>query len=77
MSVSRIRCPMVDPADVAIVGAGPYGLSIAAHLHDRGIRYRIIGSPMQFWVSHMPDGMQLKSEGFAISAHSMGFPMPT
>jgi thioredoxin reductase len=56
---------MVDPADVAIVGAGPYGLSIAAHLHDRGIRYRIIGSPMQFWVSHMPDGMQLKSEGFA------------
>ena len=56
---------MVNTTDVAIVGAGPYGLSIAAHLQKRGIRYRIIGRPMQFWISQMPDGMQLKSEGFA------------
>jgi thioredoxin reductase len=56
---------MSNSTDVAIVGAGPYGLSIAAHLQERGIRYRVIGRPMQFWISQMPDGMQLKSEGFA------------
>ena len=56
---------MSSPTDVVIVGAGPYGLSIAAHLQECGIRYRIIGRPMQFWISQMPDGMQLKSEGFA------------
>ena len=56
---------MWNPTDVAIVGAGPYGLSLAAHLQEHGIRYRVIGRPMQFWISQMPDGMQLKSEGFA------------
>jgi hypothetical protein len=34
---------------VAIVGAGPYGLSIAAHLSARKIDYRIFGQPMLFW----------------------------
>ena len=56
---------MSNPSDVVIVGAGPYGLSIAAHLQECGIRYRIVGRPMQFWICQMPDGMQLKSEGFA------------
>ncbi|MCU1299900.1 MAG: Pyridine nucleotide-disulfide oxidoreductase, partial [Candidatus Sulfotelmatobacter sp.] len=27
--------------DTAIVGAGPYGLSIAAHLRSRGIPFRV------------------------------------
>lgn len=52
-------------ADVAIIGAGPYGLSLAAHLRARGISYRIFGKPMDFWHNNMPKGMQLKSEGFA------------
>jgi thioredoxin reductase len=56
---------MSNPTDVALVGAGPYGLSIAAHLREPGIRYRVIGRPMQFWMSQTPDGMKLKSEGFA------------
>ena len=56
---------MSNLTDVAIVGAGPYGLSLAAHLRQRGIPYRILGKPMDFWISQMPDGMQLKSEGFA------------
>jgi thioredoxin reductase len=56
-----------DNTDIAIVGAGPYGLSIAAHLGARALDYRIIGDPMQFWHAHMPKGMQLKSEGFASS----------
>jgi thioredoxin reductase len=51
--------------EVAIVGAGPYGLSLAAHLHDRQIDFQIFGKPMQFWRDHMPKGMHLKSDGFA------------
>ncbi len=52
--------------DVVIIGAGPYGLSLATHLHARGIAYRIFGSPMQAWRSMSP-GMYLKSLGFATS----------
>lgn len=55
--------------DVAIVGAGPYGLSIAAHLSAMGLNFRIFGSPMEFWLNHMPKGMHLKSEGFASSLY--------
>jgi thioredoxin reductase len=55
--------------DVAIIGAGPYGLSIAAHLKARGVDFRIFGSPMHFWLTHMPKGMRLKSEGFASSLY--------
>ena len=51
--------------EIAIVGAGPYGLSIAAHLRHRGIPFRIFGPPMNTWLSHMPKGMLLKSDGFA------------
>ncbi|MGH7728792.1 MAG: NAD(P)-binding domain-containing protein [Vulcanimicrobiaceae bacterium] len=52
---------------VAIVGAGPYGLSLAAHLSARGIETQVFGSPMAAWSDHMPRGMHLKSEGFASS----------
>lgn len=51
--------------EIAIVGAGPYGLSIAAHLRGSGIPFRIFGRPMDSWLSHMPKGMCLKSDGFA------------
>lgn len=51
--------------EIAVVGTGPYGLSIAAHLRHLGIPYRIFGRPMDSWVSHMPKGMLLKSDGFA------------
>lgn len=51
--------------DTAIIGAGPYGLSIAAHLRHRGIPFRIFGRPMDSWLQHMPKGMMLKSDGFA------------
>ena len=53
--------------DVAIVGAGPYGLSIAAHLSAQNIAFRIFGPAMDTWRSAMPTGMFLKSEGFASS----------
>ncbi|MGI5171311.1 NAD(P)-binding domain-containing protein [Spirillospora sp. CA-253888] len=59
--------------DVLVVGAGPYGLSIAAHAQGRGLRTRIIGTPMRFWGENMPVGMFLKSEPFA---SSLGSPVP-
>jgi thioredoxin reductase len=49
----------------AIIGAGPYGLSIAAHFRRHGIPFRIFGRPMDSWLAHMPKGMMLKSDGFA------------
>ena len=52
---------------VAIVGAGPYGLSVAAHLAARRIPTRVFGEPMETWRKGMPGGMLLKSEGFASS----------
>jgi thioredoxin reductase len=39
----------VSKVPVAIVGAGPYGLSLAAHLAARHIEHRIFGHPMRFW----------------------------
>jgi hypothetical protein len=54
-----------ETLDVAIVGAGPYGLSIAAHLRACGVHFRIFGRPMHSWLAQMPKGMLLKSDGFA------------
>jgi thioredoxin reductase len=56
---------MLNCVEVAIVGAGPYGLSLAAHLRAAGVSFRIFGKPMSTWRDHMPQGMFLKSEGFA------------
>jgi hypothetical protein len=54
-----------EACEVAIVGAGPYGLSLAAHLQANEISFRIFGSPMSAWQTRMPAGMYLKSEGCA------------
>ena len=54
---------------VAVIGAGPYGLSIAAFLRERGLDFRIFGHAMNTWLTKMPKGMQLKSEGFASSLY--------
>jgi FAD-dependent urate hydroxylase len=51
--------------EIAVIGAGPYGMSIAAHLRATGREFRIFGSPMRTWLAHMPAGMFLKSEGCA------------
>ncbi len=54
-----------EAVDVAIIGAGPYGLSVASHLARRGVDFRLFGTPMHTWRQHMPRGMWLRSEGFA------------
>ncbi|NUR57815.1 MAG: NAD(P)/FAD-dependent oxidoreductase [Catenulispora sp.] len=54
-----------ETLDTAVVGAGPYGLSVAAHAGARGSRTRVFGTPMRAWAEHMPVGMKLKSEPWA------------
>lgn len=59
---------MMRAVDVAIVGAGPYGLSVAAWLDQRtgaGADTVVIGQPMQAWAEAKPAAMFLKSDGFA------------
>ena len=46
---------------VAIVGAGPLGLSVAAYLRDLRIPAFICGDTMEFWRDQMPRGMFLRS----------------
>lgn len=53
---------------VCIVGAGPYGVSIAAYLQFVGINFRIFGSPMRRWLTQMPKAMLLKSESSCASS---------
>jgi thioredoxin reductase len=63
---------MTDVIDVAIVGAGPYGLSLAAHLRASGVAFRQFGVPMRLWQTAMPAGMYLKSQGFASNLSDPG-----
>src|SRR5579863_502831 len=52
----------MSDCDVAILGAGPYGLSAAAHLRTvKGLDVRVFGEPMSFWDRNMPAGMLLRS----------------
>jgi len=49
--------------DVAIVGAGPYGLSVAAHLRKLPVEFRIFGGSGRTWLARMAAGPQFKAEG--------------
>jgi thioredoxin reductase len=66
-------------SDVLVIGAGPFGLSISAHLRERGVEHTIVGRPMDTWRAHMPLGMFLKSEpyGSVISAATQGYDIAT
>lgn len=59
------RGEMTGSVEVAIVGAGPYGLSLAAHLRAAGVSYRQFGLAMHSWRTNMPRGMYLTSPGSA------------
>ena len=58
--------------DACVIGAGPYGLSIAAHLNAAGRTVRVLGIPMSAWRFSVPAGMTLKSAGFASSLDHPG-----
>ena len=48
--------------DIVVLGAGPYGLAASAHLRQvKGLDVTTFGEPMEFWKSHMPEGMFLRS----------------
>jgi FAD-dependent urate hydroxylase len=51
----------VNTCEVAVIGAGPYGLSVAAHLKRAGMAVHVFGEPMAFWRGNMPKGMILRS----------------
>lgn len=63
-------------AKVVVIGAGPYGLSVAAHLRQSKIPCRVFGKPMSMWQDHTPKGMTLKSDAFASSFASPGNAYP-
>lgn len=44
-----------------IIGAGPFGLAMAATAGELGIPHVVVGEPMSFWRRHMPAGMLLRS----------------
>lgn len=46
--------------EVAVIGAGPHGLSAAVHLRRAGVAAQVFGEPMSFWRT-MPEGMRLRS----------------
>lgn len=52
---------MSTETDLLIIGAGPFGLAIAAQAAHAGIEHLIVGKPMEFWRKHMPKGMYLRS----------------
>jgi hypothetical protein len=67
-SSAKIRNgPLTADCDVAVIGAGPYGLSAGVHLKARGIAARVFGEPMEFWAHKMPEGMLLRSPRVASS----------
>lgn len=48
--------------DAVVVGAGPNGLAVAAHLRDVGIQVVSFGEPLESWSRNMPAGMLLRSQ---------------
>jgi hypothetical protein len=58
---ARIVSTNSHHCNVAIIGAGPYGLSAAAYLRAAAIETLVFGDPMAFWRSQMPAGMCLRS----------------
>jgi lysine/ornithine N-monooxygenase len=58
------KLPMNVPGlkvNLLIIGAGPFGLSMAAYAKHLGIDHVIVGKPMEFWSKNMPRDMYLRS----------------
>ncbi|WP_127580017.1 NAD(P)-binding domain-containing protein [Paenibacillus koleovorans] len=53
--------------DLAIIGAGAYGISLAAHARSAGLHYKLFGYPMFFWQHQMPQSMFIRTNPQYIS----------
>ncbi|MGI8733960.1 MAG: NAD(P)-binding domain-containing protein [Pyrinomonadaceae bacterium] len=47
--------------NLLIIGAGPFGLALAAQAAHAGTEHLVAGKPMEFWRRNMPKGMYLRS----------------
>ena len=47
--------------DLLVIGAGPFGLAVAAQASHLDIEHLVVGRPMDFWRKNMPAGMYLRS----------------
>lgn len=52
--------------DLVIIGAGPYGISLAAHASAHGLTYKLLGYPMHFWQNQMPQEMFIRTNPISI-----------
>jgi cation diffusion facilitator CzcD-associated flavoprotein CzcO len=57
-----VRRAREESTSLLVVGAGPFGLAMAAEATDLGIDHVVVGEPMSFWKRHMPAGMLLRSD---------------
>lgn len=53
--------------DLIIIGAGPYGISLAAHAAASHLSYVLLGEPMHFWKEQMPQSMFIRTNPRYIS----------
>ena len=52
---------MTEKTPLLVIGAGPFGLSLAAHLKHKNVEHIHLGQSMDYWKNHMPKEMYLRS----------------
>lgn len=52
---------MAKHLPLLVIGAGPFGLAMAAYAKHKNIEHVVLGKTMDFWKSNMPKGMYLRS----------------
>lgn len=60
-SMSDAAARDVLHTSLLVIGAGPYGVAVAAQARAAGIDTTVVGQPMALWRQHMPPGMFLRS----------------
>src|SRR5260370_24591972 len=58
--LNKRRIEVGEEKTAVVIGAGPYGLSVTAHLRARGVQTLVFGKTMELW-KKMPPGLCLKS----------------